>query len=329
MDRTGVRAWVDRYAAGGSALRFFDKSVNRAGRKVGTHAPSVIYGSRVVDFNAAVRRLNEMLLATQPMAVVRLGGNEQDVLMRYIRRNGQTRPSGSSIKFPRYLRRDISNAAGVNPPTDEVLTRFCDLYFDSLADVDGVGVWFHQAERRLIGSVVPSDAELFPLPALDPILTMGGWAAALEGKRVCVVHPFADSIRRQYRRRVGLMVNSKILPEFDLTIVPAVQAMGGLPSGAGSWFDALSKMSDAMVRTESEIALIGAGAFGLPLAVAAKRAGMRALHVGGGLQLLFGISGHRWDSKAYVRQQQTDLWVRPSESERPANADRVEGGCYW
>lgn len=95
-------------------------------------------------------------------------------------------------------------------------------------------------------------------------------------------------------------------------------------------------MKDETDRYDYDLALIGCGAYGFPLAAHCKRTGHQALHIGGVLQLLFGIKGRRWETEGiyqtdfpYAATYYNDYWVRPDESEKPAEARRVEDGCYW
>ena len=74
-----------------------------------------------------------------------------------------------------------------------------------------------------------------------------------------------------------------------------------------------------------DIAIIGCGAYGMPLAAYCKQIGKKAVHLGGATQLLFGIKGKRWDNYSLYN----DYWVRPLESETPRNAGKIESGCYW
>ena len=48
-----------------------------------------------------------------------------------------------------------------------------------------------------------------------------------------------------------------------------------------------------MREIEFDVAIIGCGAYGLPLAVEAKRMGKQAIHMGGATQVLFGIKVNR------------------------------------
>ena len=62
--------------------------------------------------------------------------------------------------------------------------------------------------------------------------------------------------------------------------------------------------------------------------------GKKAVHLGGSLQLLFGIKGKRWEDPNYNKnynysELMNEYWIRPDERFKPQNAAQVEGGCYW
>ena len=155
----------------------------------------------------------------------------------------------------------------------------------------------------------------------------------VKGKKVLVIHPFEESIRSQYARREKLFPgNSDILPEFELKTIKAVQSLADnkdtLPFK--TWFEALKSMTDQIDKTDFDIAIIGAGAYGLPLGAHCKRIGKQAIHLGGATQLLFGIMGRRWENyNSFTDKYVNEYWIRPSESERPKGAEKVEGACYF
>ena len=107
-------------------------------------------------------------------------------------------------------------------------------------------------------------------------------------------------------------------------MVNAVNSIGG-GSDYSSWFDALEAMKDEIDRKDFDIALLGCGAYGFPLAAHIKRIGKKAIHMGGSLQLLFGIYGKRWENYPYIN----DAWIRPRVVDRPKGFENVEKGCYW
>jgi hypothetical protein len=91
------------------------------------------------------------------------------------------------------------------------------------------------------------------------------------------------------------------------------------------WHEGLADLKRQMEATDFEVAVIGAGAWSIPLAAHAKKMGKIGLHLGGDTQLLFGIKGGRWrDIKDF-----NDFWVRPLVGDRPEDFRLMEGGAYW
>ena len=152
----------------------------------------------------------------------------------------------------------------------------------------------------------------------------------MSGKRVLVVHPFRKTILSQYEKRAQLFPGRDILPEFaSLTVIQAVQGLAGQDTGYDSWFDALDAMERKMDAADYDVAIIGAGAYGLPLAAHARDTGHAAIQMSGATQLLFGIKGKRWDDHPVISKLYNPAWVRPDESEGITNKEKVEGGSYW
>jgi hypothetical protein len=165
---------------------------------------------------------------------------------------------------------------------------------------------------------------------LEPYMHERPWSRWLEGKRVLVIHPFTDTIALQYAKRAVLFDNPLVLPPFDLQLVRAVQSIADNATPFASWFDALADMEAQIDRLDFDIALIGCGAYGLPLAAHVKRMGRKAVHLGGQTQLLFGIKGKRWETgHPEIQRMFNAHWVNAAETERPQGLMRVEGGAYW
>jgi len=152
------------------------------------------------------------------------------------------------------------------------------------------------------------------------------WTAALKDKKVLVIHPFEASIRHQYAKRELLFKNENVLPQFTLLTLKAVQTAGDSNAEFADWFQALDWMNSQIDLIDFDVALIAAGAYGMPLAAHVKKKGKTAIHVGGALQLLFGIKGARWDT---TKDLYNEHWIRPLPCDVPAGAQKVESGCYW
>jgi len=224
------------------------------------------------------------------------------------------------------IRRHMADWSGFFPLTDTALERFADRLATDARAIDLLGSWLPEEQR--VRHLFP-DARIIPGRDLRPELYDPPWSRCLAGRRVLVIHPFAESIRRQYDRRERIFPRLDVLPAFDLLTLPAVQSLGGESHGFPDWFAALDSMIERIDRVDYDVALIGAGAYGMPLAAHVKRSGRQAVHLGGPVQIMFGILGGRWDDDPVVQRVRTDAWIRPLPEERPPTADRVERACYW
>lgn len=124
--------------------------------------------------------------------------------------------------------------------------------------------------------------------------------------------------------------NQKVIPIFELKTIKAVQTIAGEKSEFETWFDALDNMKKQIDNIDFDIAIIGCGAYGFPLASYVKDIGKQAIHLGGVTQLLFGIKGKRWEDWEHYQELRADNgknWIRAKEI--PTDYKKVEGGCYW
>lgn len=276
-------------------------------------------GVRVLDAAAGNDLARAAVARGGPWLFARCGATEMRTVADWLQ--GGT--------FSGRTRQDIRNLSGVFPTDDGTLARFCRLYVDCAHSADLLALWDVGAERQVIRGCRDTTA-FTRLRALEPYYHDRPWSAALAGKRVLVVHPFRDTILRQYARREQLFPGTDILPEFaDLTVVRAVQGLAGQDTGFATWFDALAAMERQMDAADYEVAIIGAGAYGLPLAAHARDTGHTAIQMSGATQLLFGIRGKRWDAHPVISGLYNDAWVRPAENEGIPNREAVEGGSYW
>lgn len=234
----------------------------------------------------------------------------------------------------------ISRNAGVFNPTPKTLEKFAHLYLEDSKIVDMVmSVDYKEKFMPLSKS-----CQFIHFESIYPYFVERPWTRYLKGKKVLVVHPYARSIQSQYARKEKLYENPEILPDFELITLRAIQSAAYNEVPFNTWFDALKYMEDEISKINFDVCLIGCGAYGLPLAAYVKRIGKQAIHMGGGIQLLFGIKGRRWDveyrEKSWyyntperINTNYYDLfnefWINPSGDEVPEKAKAVEGACYW
>ena len=224
----------------------------------------------------------------------------------------------------------FSRWSGFFPCEKSLMQQFVQLMKDTCNQVDTLAIWNMFMEAYYIKHQMKKEVYLTQLRFLEPWYAENPWTRALKGKKVLVIHPFTESIQKQYEKREHLFPNKDILPEFTLLTLKAVQTVAGeKDSRFETWFDALDWMYREAMKIDFDIALIGCGAYGMPLAAKIKQSGKQAIHMAGVLQILFGIKGARWDDDPVVSKLYNEYWVRPSENEKPKQAKVVEGGCYW
>lgn len=234
--------------------------------------------------------------------------------------------------------RSLCNNAGFFPNSPKLICKYVDLMLDEMPGIDIHGVWplhmenyfrelyFPNAKCACFGDFEPYSAKEYFKP----------WTTALKGKKVLVVHPFSELIEEQYcnnRERIfenSILEPDDILPKFELHTLKAVQTIAGNKDDRFcNWFEALDWMTERCERIDYDVAILGCGAYGFPLAARIKKQGKAAIQLCGATQILFGIMGQRWESIPSILQMQNEYWVRPGKRERIMNQCSVEEGCYW
>lgn len=280
----------------------------------------------------------------EPFMVSRFGAVEISAVTNYL---GVISPKHNLWKYitdkePQWwwnegVRYCMKNNAGFFPNTDDNLCKFSQLVLSDLKYIDVLISW--QKDERYFTHYIKSGIPKIHYKTIDFLICENPWTYCLKGKKVLVVHPFAQEIEDQYKNnRTKLFTNPKVLPEFQLITYQAVQSIGG-NSQYNSWFEALEKMENDIKKIDFEICLLGCGAYGMPLAAYIKRMGKTAIHIGGSLQLLFGIRGARWDNPMYgveihhepgaYCKHFNEYWIRPYKQSMVANSKQVDNGCYW
>lgn len=238
---------------------------------------------------------------------------------------------GKGCVYPHESIKALNINAGFFPVDLELQDEYCKLVLNDIKDIDILGSYVNQESYLKKELEHCKKIDIYGYCA--PFAWDNPWTEALRGKKVMIVHPFTESIKKQYEKRKYLFKDKRVLPEFDeLILIKAIQSIAdnGKNTGFATWFDALKYMEDEIDSKEYDIALIGCGAYGMEIAAHCKRKGKIAIHMASWVQMLFGIYGDRW-----INQQPqyagfiNDYWVRPMESEKPKGAEMVENAAYW
>lgn len=267
-------------------------------------------------------KIVQLLSSDTPCYIARFGSTELQTLsyIRYF-------PLSLVLKKRTYF--NIQYCSGFFPVTHNNLKEFYNLYKNDTKEMDMLVGW--RIEELLFRDWLKEKIYIKKTTLDNFFKHEHPWTSVLKGKKILVVHPFAETIEEQYlKKREALFENKEVLPEFaSLETVKAVQSIAGNPVGFDTWFDALEWMKGEIKGKDFDIALIGCGAYSLPLSAYVKRIGKKAVHMGGILQFLFGIKSVALEANEDTAKYINDSFVYPSDKDKPKNAHLVEGGCYW
>ncbi len=271
---------------------------------------------RVLSYEHSNDLLANLIQDRQPVMITRFGWTEADCVLEYL--NGAYKSDTLDL---------MSNNSGFFPQDHQYLDQFSQLFLEASKAIDVLAVWFLTGEPKIIRTACPTSA-LIELRSLEPYYHANPWSKNLEGKKVLVIHPFAATISSQYHNRRELIFKNKdILPEFQLTTIKAVQSLAGNQTEFNTWFDAYDWMCNQIRKQDFDVAIIGCGAYGLPLAAYVKSLGKQAVHLGGATQILFGIKGNRWDQRPFFQSLYNEYWVKCNPEDIPASPSKYQ--AYW
>lgn len=267
------------------------------------------------------------ILREKPFAAVRYGSSELATTMDAI---------DIDFGFKKTVRDkcmlSLCRNAGFFPNDKKLAYKYGKIQAKLCVNADLFVVWGMNMEDYVINTFGRTDAYVGLPIGLEPYYHDNPWTQALKGKKVLVIHPFADTIQQQYknnRTKIFSHLPVEVLPEFELVTLKAVQSAAYSDTEFETWFDALKHMFNKAMEIDFDVAILGCGAYGLPLTCMLKAQGKTAIHMGGATQLLFGIKGKRWENNPYISKLFNEAWVRPASHETPAKAAVIENACYW
>jgi hypothetical protein len=285
----------------------------------------------------AYETFTEKINAGSPLMIARFGSTEMTCIVAYILSHSKKSYLKKSFDFitgetPAFWfgyknRTEICNNSGFFPDDKELVSRFSQTILEYAKDIDVLLTWLNG--EKYIFPFLKKNCIILSLWDIEPFFQEKPWTMHLEGKKVLVIHPYAKSITSQYPKRHQIFPDKQVLPDMELKTYRSVQSIANNKIPFKDWFEALHFMNSEIEKIDFDIALIGAGAYGMPMAAHIKRMGKQAIHIGGSLQLYFGIIGARWEKIPHFKAILNEHWVRPLPEEHPDDFKKVEGGVYW
>lgn len=273
-----------------------------------------------------------------PLAVSRFGYSELRTLLTFLHINEDVPNIYKLLSFVKGEKVEpwwnkntmkiITHNAGLFPSKIDIIENFCRLTLTDMQEIDILGSWL--GGEKWIKHLMPN-TKFMRFRDFYHFLHHDPWTSALARKKVLVVHPFAKSIQHQYQLKDKIFSGVYTLPDFELIAYQAVQSIAGnKPSRFDNWFEALNSMKADFANIDFDIAIIGCGAYGMPLAAFIKRdLKKKAIHLGGNTQILFGIKGSRWENDPTFNHIFNSYWIKPLPEETPTGHHSIDSNSYW
>jgi hypothetical protein len=268
--------------------------------------------------------ISHYLKTSKPLAAGKIGVTELNLLYCYyaLKRGEQLQP---------HMRHEGENNAGLYPCTEQTVIYFAETLLSLLPNIDLIPIWnkvIPHFEKHIFETYCPQ-ARNTALEQLEPYFDDKPWTRYLEGKKVLVFSPFANSIERNYKH-LDKIWNKKITNNFELEVVKYPFAIPISTKSSHATSDSIYKnYLDILHEKVFDVGIFGTGYTSLLYTLECKKMGRAGIHLGGSTQILFGIKGQRWKEIDRFKQIFNQYWTDPTEEERPQRLSLVEGGCYW
>lgn len=260
----------------------------------------------MLDKRQGTEEIRHGLLGDQPFFAGRMGMTEYQLIDRWAHDPQAVLSLPEDDKWARHA----SLGCGIHPFIEDSLRQFVLTYIQAVADMNVLGKWIGPNE-----DVFAHKAIHVPLSCLD-VIQEAPWTSALAGKNVAVVHPFAGTIDKQIHNK-HKWDSAGWCPDANWSLVRARYAKPVQSAGFESWLSEVDRISEAIKNSNAEIVLIGNGGIGAIDGSRAKEMGLKAVHMGGCLQNLFGIRGARWEARTDHSRFMNEHWARAAEHEKP------------
>lgn len=290
-----------------------------------------------MDLKASNNKIKKLIQLNKPFIVTRFGIGPETIFtyQYYIGK--------SLVSIPYDNLNNVFRICGIYCKDNLIKKSIFDSYFEHMnkciKNSDTIASFGGQLEE-----VECAYSKLYDLPRMDfkvlepfYILDIDNipWTHNLINKRVLVIHPFVDSFQKQLKNNFRIFEDEskKIFldnQEFVFYKTYQTHAYNHIHT---SWLETFDIMCNDIKKIDFDIALLGCGGYGLPLCNYIKtELNKSAIYIGGGLQLLFGVMGSRWENFDYwkkVISENNTKFIRPSGDEILQNKHIVENGSYW
>ena len=288
-----------------------------------------------MDIQSGNESIRKRILSDSPFSIIRLGSFETKLAYHFVR----TGEILSSCLHSRY--KTLYNAGIYSRKPDmECMAEYARTYAMAIKHADSMAcimsnpyhLWQGYFSRECNLECIHSRT-LEPFFAVE--MGIRPWSLDLVGKKVLIIHPFVESFKKQLANKFNIFRDEKkrlFAEEQDFVFYKTFQTIAGNHIHE-DWRETYRIMCEDISKLDFDVALLGCGGYGLPLCDFIKRRlGKSAIYIGGGLQLMFGVFGKRWEEHEFWKKiitREGSNFIRPSDEEQCPNKNTIERGCYW
>lgn len=288
-----------------------------------------------------IQKIKESVTQNNGFAMGKLGFSEQ-FLLGYLPFKA-TNPGYIQLKaYEAMLRYHCEFQFGLFPTDTSFLHEFAQFYTKHVQQIDILGLFQADQEEKIIKES-HLNSLFIPYQLTEPDRSLPAnesncYFPFFEGKKILIISPFGDLLKSRANKdtfeAVWLSIGKKW---FWPSEVNAYE----IPYSYVTSVNTYKKYTNSMTLFDSictnikevdfDIAFIGAGALGLPIASHLKNQCKIAISLGGHLQVLFGIVGGRWSKDEFwTTNYINERWIEMPKKYHPENKSILtDNGAYW
>ena len=296
-----------------------------------------------------------LIQSSYPIMIGKIGANELLIIYQTIQIMQK-----HLLDYSPDIKREGCLTAGIFPPTKEGFIIYVNNYLDAIKSMNIMASWndrILEIEEYVWNNYVIKDKllnkpekeiyGLVDLCTLESFYTepQYWWQNLYENKTILIITPFVKSIQTQLsldkRDKVwrgkwngfwSKNINFKYVKFPHPYYISSEEDKTSYPQS----LDLLMKKYQTEIDSigDFDIALVGTGAYSILLCDYIKSIKKKnAFHLGGGLQMMCGVYGHRWEpsfnKSPFLKEYINDDWIRPLPEEIPPMYNAQENGAYF
>ncbi len=295
----------------------------------------------LVPKRAFLDALQDALARRHGFAAAKLGATEQSMLQYVMERErNATRTKMHMLEL--LLKKTTIAYSGIFPAESEFHFKYGKFFIHCVRELDVVGLFRgkHADLEWMLVNYFQLENPLTPFQNLHPDRSIPDdptncYLPWLRGKKILLISPFGNLLASRATREIFEGVwRASGKKFFEPARVEGLEFPYGFARETRARYatvlDLMREIEDEIAKRDFDVALIGAGGMGVPLAAFVKRLGKIGILLGGQLQLIFGVKGARWKNDRTWRDTFfNEWWIDMPAHYHPQQGDDAGEYAYW